>query len=146
MEKQILLRFKSENGYIEGDADSVEFVAPGSLFFKNDKCYIKYTEALGSESETFKVTVKIEENKVTILRYGEVNTQMVLQAGKKNVSYYETPCGSIVVGVIADTMSLDIGEERGSIKLIYDVEINGALSSRNSIHLTYEETGGSSNE
>lgn len=142
MEKQILIRFRSENGYVEGERDSAEFVVPGTLYLKNGKSYIKYTETLGDEKESFNVTVKAEENKVTILRYGEVNTQMVLEAGKKNVSYYETPCGALTVGVTADTMSIEIGERNGSLKLIYDVEIDGALSSRNSIFITYEETGG----
>ena len=142
MEKDILLTFKSENGDVDSEADCVEFVTKGTLFEKNGKYYIKYTEQLGSEEESFSTTMKFEKNKVTILRYGEVNTQMVLEAGKKHINYYETPHGSLVVGVLADTMSVDVGGSKGCIKLIYDVEINNALSSRNNVILTYEEIGG----
>ncbi len=142
MEKKILLKFSSENGYAEGEADKVEFVTEGSLFEKSGKYYLKYTEMFDKDAEASKTTMKIEENKVTILRYGEVNTQMVLECGKKNMNYYETPCGSLLVGVIADTMSIDVGGPKGSIKLNYDVEINNALTSRNNVILTYEEIGG----
>ncbi len=142
MEKKILLKFSSENGYAEGETDKVEFVTEGSLFEKNGKYYLKYTEMLGGDEKASKTTMKIENNKVTILRYGEVNTQMVLECGKKNMNYYETPCGSLLVGVIADTMSINVGDNRGEIKLNYDVEINNALTSRNNVILTYEEIGG----
>lgn len=137
-----MLKFQSENGYTQGTSDKVEFVTQGDLFEKNGKYYLKYTEMMNKDEEPFKTTMKIENNKVTILRYGEVNTQMVLETGKKNVNYYETPYGALLVGVTADTMSLDIGEHKGCIKLNYDVEINNELSSRNNIILTYEEIGG----
>ena len=142
MEKKILLKFSSENDYTEGEADKVEFVTEGSLYEKSGKYYLKYTEMLGGDDKASKTTMKIENNKVTILRYGEVNTQMVLECGKKNMNYYETPCGSLLVGVTADTMSVNVGESRGEIKLNYDVEINNSLTSRNNVILTYEEIGG----
>ena len=142
MEKKILLTFSSENGYVEGETDKVEFVTEGSLFEKNGKYYIKYKEMLDKDAGSSETTMKIEESKVTILRYGEVNTQMVLECGKKNMNYYETPCGSILVGAIADTLSIDVGGPKGLIKLNYDVEINNVLTSRNNVILTYEEIGG----
>ena len=142
MEKKILLKFSSENDYTEGEADKVEFVTEGSLYEKSGKYYLKYTEMLGGDDKASKTTMKIENNKVTILRYGEVNTQMVLECGKKNMNYYETPCGSLLVGVTADTMSVNVGESRGEIKLNYDVEINHSLTSRNNVIRTYEEIGG----
>lgn len=144
MEKKILLKFSSENGYAEGETDKIEFVTEGSLFEKGGKYYLKYTEMIDKETSPSKTTMKIEDNKVTILRYGEVNTQMVLECGKKHMNYYETPCGSLLVGVVADTMSVDVGGASGCIKLNYDVEINNSLSSRNNVILTYDEIGGQS--
>ena len=35
MEKKVLLKFKSENGYTQGASDKVEFVTQGELFEKN---------------------------------------------------------------------------------------------------------------
>lgn len=143
MEKKVLLKFRGNNGYEGGGSDKTEFITKGSLVQKNGKYYLKYTEAPATPADvTVTTTMKIEDSKVTVLRYGETNTQMVMETGKKHMSYYETPYGSLLVGVIADNISLDIGEQKGKIRIDYDLEINESMMSRNTINLSYEEIGG----
>lgn len=142
MDKKILLKFSGNNGYEDG-SDNTEFMTHGSLTEKNGKYYLKYTESLrGDGEEAVTTTMKIETGRVTVIRFGETNTQMIMELGKKHMSLYETPYGSVVVGVLAGNMSLDVGGSRGRIKIDYDLEINDAFMSKNSINLTYEEIGG----
>ena len=143
MEKKIILKFRGNNGYEGGGSDKTEFLTKGSLIEKNGKYYIKYTEAPATPADaTVTTTMKIEDSKVTVLRYGETNTQMVMETGRKHMSYYETPYGTLLVGVIAENISLDISDKRGKIRIDYDLEVNEAMVSRNTINLSYEEIGG----
>lgn len=138
MDKNILLKFKSRNGYDVGE-DNVEFITRGSLNFKNGKYYLKYTEESPENGENkVSTTIKIEDGKVTVLRFGETNTQMIMETGKKHISYYETPYGSIVIGVITDSILSDIGENKGKLCINYALEINDSIMSENCINLSYE--------
>ena len=143
MDKKILLKFKGRNGYDDGMFDSTEFLIHGRLIEKNGKYYLKYTETIGEGgSEGVTTTMKIEDDRVTITRFGETNTQMIMETGKKHISLYETPYGSVVIGVIADGISLNMGKSKGKIRIDYDLEINDSFMSKNCINLTYEEIGG----
>ncbi len=146
MEKDILITFKGLNRYIDGESDSAEFMTRGTLYKKNDKYYIKYTEVLGDCNDAYDITMKFENSRATIMRFGEFSTQLTLEIGKKHVNYYETPHGSLIVGVIAESVFIDVGGSEGNIKLFYNVEINNAPSSKNSIVMSYKEIGGNSNE
>ena len=138
MEKNILLKFRGRNGYDVGE-DNVEFVTRGSLNLKNGKYYLKYTEESPENRESkVNTTIKIEEGKVTVLRFGETNTQMIMETGKKHISYYETPYGSIVIGVITDSILSDIGENKGKLCINYALEVNDSVMSENCINLSYE--------
>ena len=142
VDKKILLKFKGRNGY-ENSSDETEFLTQGRLIEKNGKYFLKYTESLAEDGgDGVTTTMKIENSRVTVIRYGETNTQMIMETGKKHISLYETPYGSVVVGVITDNISLDIGKNRGKIRIDYDLEVNDAFMSKNCINLSYEEIGG----
>ena len=107
------------------------------MFHKDGKYYIKYDQI--DDNEVISTTVKIEDEKVTILRYGSMNTQMIVEKGKKHLSYYETPQGAVTIGVYSDKVDVNIGESNGEIKLYYDVEFDNVLASRNAIEIKYKQ-------
>lgn len=132
-----MVSFKSFNKYEEDNSDKIEFLTKGSFFEKEGKYYLKYEETHENESVT--TTLKIENNKVTILRYGAANTQMIVEKGKKHLNYYETPQGAFTIGVYSDNVDIKINEKEGNIRLNYDVEFNNVIASRNTIKVNFKE-------
>ena len=140
MKKEVLVRFSGANSYENDNQDQVEFLTTGNLYKKNNKYYLKYQEQYQEFSKGEVQTVlKIEENKVTIIRTGAANTQMILEKGKTHTSHYETEEGSYTIGVLSDDVFIDMNEEKGRLILHYDVMLNNLLASKNQIQLTFEE-------
>ena len=135
MKKEVVVSFKSVNDYGNNNKDTVEFKEDGTFFEKDGKTYLKYNET--NEAGTVSVTLKLEENKATILRFGTENTQMIIEKGKSGENIYETNEGTFSLNVVAKTVDINIKE--GKINLCYDVELNGSHLSKNEINITFLE-------
>ena len=77
--------------FSEHDKEDVEMIISGDYFWKNGKHYVLYEEVMEDSGEVVKNTVKITPDSMDILKKGSINTHMVFQKGKKNVSCYLTP-------------------------------------------------------
>ena len=109
------------------------------FFEKNSKYYLQYEEITEEDPEVTNTTLKIDGSKVTVLRHGKNNTQLIVEKGKKHICLYDTPYGAISIGIVAKDVFVDIGEHKGKIKLHYGVEYNNVLTGRNKLDLSFEE-------
>ncbi|MBQ4109719.1 MAG: DUF1934 domain-containing protein [Clostridia bacterium] len=140
MKKDVIIKFHGLNSIDDSDVDKTEFMTTGSFFEKNSKYYLQYDEITEEEPEKTSTTLKIDGNKVTVLRYGKNNnTQLIVEKGKKHLCLYDTPYGAISIGIVAKDVFVDIGEHEGKIKLHYGVEYNNVLTGRNKLDLSFEE-------
>lgn len=137
MKKDVLVTFASNNAYDFDENDKVVFQTAGTFYQKDGKYYLKYNEELNDIKVSN--TLKIEDNKVTIMRFGEVNTQITVEQGKKHLNYYETPQGTFLMGIFGDKVNIDLKEKKGSIFLRYGVEFNNTLTTHNTIDVKFEE-------
>ena len=137
MKKDVLVTFSSSNAYEHSEKDTVVFQTAGTLYDKDGKYYLSYNE----EINDIKVanTLKIEDKKVTIMRFGEVNTQITVEQGKKHLNYYETGEGTFLMGIYGDRVDVNLKESKGSILLKYGVEFNNVLTTHNTIDVKFEE-------
>lgn len=69
-----------------GDSDTVELMTRGSLVHKEGAYYIVYkeTEATGYEGCTTTVKVAEDARKVSMLRYGKVPSQLIIEEGTRH--------------------------------------------------------------
>ncbi|MBE7021402.1 MAG: DUF1934 domain-containing protein [Ruminococcaceae bacterium] len=137
MKKDVIVSFTSYNAYEDAQADKVVFETKGSFYLKDGKHYLKYDEQINETKVSN--TLKIEEKKVTIMRFGEVNTQITVEQGKKHLNYYETGEGSFLMGIYGDRVDIDISGKKGHILLKYGVEFNNVLTTKNTIEVKFEE-------
>ena len=137
MKKDVMVSFKSFNEYEEDNTEKIEFITKGTFFEKDGKCYIKYEEK--NENESVITTLKTDGEKVTILRYGANNTQMIIEKGKKHLNYYETPHGAFTVGTYAREVDVNISENCGSVRMSYNIELNNVLTCKNQVEVDFKE-------
>lgn len=126
MENNSLLTFKSKSKYAEtNEVDAVEFLTNASLTRKNDKFYVmfNYPEEYATQNQS-KATLKIEKNKVTLLKYGQNCTQFIFEQGQQHIGHYETDFGTLSLGIFSDNVSVDINENGGDINLDYRIYFN----------------------
>ncbi len=83
----------------EESAEPVEVITAGDYFKKNEKHYVIYDEVVEGFDETTKNIIKLWEDCVDITKRGLMNVHMVFEKNKKNVTCYQTPFGSMILGI-----------------------------------------------
>ena len=126
---------------VDGEEDNYELTTLGKYVKKGDKYYVSYegSELTGYEGTT--TTLKIQDGYISMIRFGNASTQMIFEKEKKYVGHYETPFGSLSVGVTTNSMTVDIDENGGDIDLDDLVELNNNLPVHNGLHLKIRKVG-----
>ena len=67
---------------------------------------------------------------------------MVFAEGIKDESFYDLGFGSLLIGICAQKIEVELGENGGRLHIDYTVEIEQSMSSRNSYEITHHTLGG----
>ena len=110
----------------EPDTDDViEVVTPATYYLKNGKHYIIYDEVIEGVSDTIKNKIKISEtDSLEIMKSGLSNTHMIFEKNKKNLRYYKTPYGQMLVGVNTRNMEIEVSDEKIKVQVDYELDVN----------------------
>jgi uncharacterized beta-barrel protein YwiB (DUF1934 family) len=124
MTKDILLSIRGlQMG--EGDRqDVVETISPGQYYFRNSKHFFLYEEVTEGSSKTTKNMIKVSEDYMELTKKGEVNVHMIFEKNKKNVTYYYTPFGSLLMGIDAHRVEVTEKEDELRVEVEYALELN----------------------
>ena len=116
----------AETPAVERDeAEAIEVVTPGSYYFRNEKHYIVYDEAVEGSSEMIRNRIKITGTGcVEIVKSGLSDSHMIFEKNKKNQTYYSTPYGQMLIGVNTKDMKVDVKENRIDIQIDYELHVN----------------------
>ena len=128
----MIISIKGKQLYAESGPDEMELVTSGVL--KRDSrggFMVSYQESelTGLEGTTTKLHV--HGGRVTLLREGGVNSQMVFEEGRRHLSMYETPYGELSIGVNTKRMRSTLGEAGGDLEIDYAIEIDNLLAGHN---------------
>lgn len=133
MEKQVLLSIRGQQIF-EGaqEPEVTELMTEGTMSTdENSNVTLVYQESELTGLEGTQTTIQVEPESVTILRQGQVNSQMVFQQGRRHLSLYNTPYGALTMGVSTRRMKVDLDETGGSIEIDYAIEIDHAVAGQN---------------
>lgn len=132
--QKVLIRIKGitkQEG--ESEEEIVELVTQGEMYKKRKSDYIIYKESQVSGLEGTTTTVKIEGEKISIIRLGTMNSHMTFEKGKKSYNMYSTPYGDMTLGICTKDISINYNQEHHptNIYVDYNVEIQGLMKARN---------------
>lgn len=132
MTDNVIISIKGKQLYAESGPDEMELVTSGVL--KRDSrggFLVSYQESelTGLEGTTTKLHV--HGGRVTLLREGGVNSQIVFEEGRRHLSMYETPYGELSIGVNTKRMRSTLGEAGGDLEIDYAIEIDNLLAGHN---------------
>lgn len=126
MTKDILLTISGLQFAAHDDepVEPVEVITAGDYYKKNDKHYILYDEVMEGFEGTTKNIIKIADDCLDITKKGVSNVHMIFEKNKKNVTYYYTPFGSLLIGIDAKQVDVAETEENIDVTVNYDLEVN----------------------
>ena len=132
MTDNVIISIKGKQLYAESGPDEMELVTSGVL--KRDSrggFMVSYQESelTGLEGTTTKLHV--HGGRVTLLREGGVNSQMVFEEGRRHLSMYETPYGELSIGVNTRRMRSTVDEAGGDLEIDYAIEIDNLVAGQN---------------
>lgn len=137
MDKQYLIKttgVRVENG----EKEEFEVVARGSYTYEKDKQIISYIEH-GGELDGCKTVITAKDDCVETLRTGGYTMQLIAEKGKRHNCCYDTPYGSMVLGVFCNRVLNNLTESGGEIVFSYTLDVNSAFLSENKVKITIKE-------
>ena len=141
MEKDVIISIKGTQKYENADQDVIELVTEGRLEREGGSYTLSYQESELTGLEGTLTTFQIEPDRVTLLRVGEVNSQMVFEEGRRHLSMYDTPYGALSVGINTRKMRAELDARGGNIEIDYAIEIDHALAGQNLFRIHVREKG-----
>ena len=139
MAQEVMISVKGIQQFDAADKDSIELVTRGSLARDGGMLTLQYEESELTGLEGTMTTIQVEPERVTMLRTGQVNTQMVFQEGRRHLSMYNTPYGAMTIGVNTRHLFTELGEDGGEIEIDYNIEIDHTVTGRNVFHINVKK-------
>ena len=97
-----------------------------------DMVYLSYEESEVTGMEGTTTTFAVGKDHVTLTRTGAIESEMVFEKGKKNISLYNMGFGALTIGVKARRLKNDLGPDGGRLEISYGIEIEQQAQGLNS--------------
>lgn len=124
----------------EGDIDKVSLMTRGSFVLKNGSFFISYKETQATGYDGNITTVKVEPSgKVSMLRFGTMPSQLVIEPGRRHVCHYDSGYGVLSLGVAADEIDNRLDENGGNLVFSYTLDTGDTQVSYNQVKISVQE-------
>lgn len=124
MTKDILVSIKGLQFLEDSGEEEIEVITAGTYFQKDGRHYIKYDEVMEGCDGKIQNLIKIKEKSMEVTKRGLSNVHMVFEENKKNVTYYDTPFGNLLVGIAATGIHVNETQDKIDVKVDYALEVN----------------------
>ena len=122
----------------DNSKDSVQLMTRGSFAQRGGVYFITYKESEATGYAGCTTTVKVHEDgrKVSMLRYGPMPSQLVIEKGTRHLCHYETGHGALSLGISADEIEPHLSAHGGTVFFSYVLDSETESISRNSVKIT----------
>lgn len=139
MEKDVLITIKSSQS-LEGEtAEPAELISLGTYSWSGDVQRFSYMESELTGLEGTRTSFEVRPDEVIMSRTGSVTSRMVYHKGQKHHFLYDTPYGTLSLGLNTHLLESELGEAGGSLRIEYDLDFENALLSHNKFCITIKE-------
>lgn len=139
--KKVILSIRGNQVNPDGEDNRIELITEGRLYKKGNAYYIEYEESAISGLEGTKTLIMVEDRRIFLERTGAHESRFVFEKGRKYVNYYETPFGSLEMGIFPTRIDSDMDESQGKLGVKYELDISGKYAGSNELMVSYQENG-----
>lgn len=104
--------------------DAIEVISVGKYAVVNGKEYVKYEEVYEEFEKKARCLIKIEDDKIEVSKKGAINSYLIFNKNEKTDTLYDTPYGSLSLGVVTKEMDIKRTEDTINIEIEYSLEYN----------------------
>lgn len=126
---------------IAGETSESKTELMGNLDLTKDGYTICYAEYAGDFAGTVTEIYVNEPGSVRMLRGGDFSTELILECGKRHNCCYETPYGSLLMGVYAHEINSAMENMGGDLTFSYSLDVGGGELSENELKINVRRAG-----
>ena len=127
----VMLSIRGEQYFDDVDPDSTELMTEGTMTMGDGQIRLSYKESELTGMEGTTTTFIVEGERVTLLRTGAVNSQMIFEEGEQHTSLYETPFGELTVDIQTSKLLHNLTERGGLMEIKYSIAVAHSVTGRN---------------
>ena len=124
MTKNVIISLTGLQYAVEEEEAPIEVINFGQYYKKGEKHYLLYEETEESGIAT-KCRIKVSAKELELYKRDRSGTRLLFVPGEEYLTNYETPYGSLLVGVVTHSLELYEEEEFLRATLKYTLDING---------------------
>ncbi|MBC7765870.1 MAG: DUF1934 domain-containing protein [Hyphomonadaceae bacterium] len=117
--------------HMDDDTDQTELMTQGDFYKKGAHYYAVYKETMMTGMQGTTTTLKIGTHKLSLMRFGTTNTQMIFEKGQRHSCHYDTAHGMFTMDIFAHQVDIAVDENGGEIKVSYDMALDNIAMGRN---------------
>ncbi|MBQ7739975.1 MAG: DUF1934 domain-containing protein [Eubacterium sp.] len=138
MTKKALIKITGTQS-LDGDSDKIELTTIGTFEETSEHYIFRYKEH-ADEKNKINTRLSISKNgeKVELTRSGAYGSILIIERSKRNLCNYATEFGDLLMGIYGRSIENNPGEKDGSFSFGYDIDVNGALTSENTVLVEYK--------
>lgn len=139
--KDVIIKIKgTQVNHNENDENVIEFSTDGKLESIEDGVCLYYDESelLGAENCRSSLSV-LKDRSVVLERTGDMNSRLVIEVDKRNNCFYDTPYGSMKIGIYGELIESTLNENGGELKLKYTLDSDLKPISINKLEIKVNE-------
>ena len=141
MTKDVIISILGNQNHLDSSPDEIQMMTTGTLTVTDRGYELRYeeTEVTGMVGTT--TVILIEGARVTLMRTGEICSQMVFEEGRRHHSIYSTPYGDLEIGIATRHLLSTVSQTGGTLEIDYSMEIDHGLAGYNSFRISVREKG-----
>lgn len=125
---------------LDNDSDTIELTTAGEMERTQEGFLLRYPETSVTGMPGTMTTLHVTDRQVLLERSGALNSLMVLEKRRRHQSRYETPYGSLMMGVYTEQLSAELDDQGGRLQFVYTMDMNGQATGRHDIQITVKRT------
>lgn len=134
--KDVLVKVIGTQKLEDGEKNEIELVTQGKFYNKAGSYYLIYDESEISGLENSTTSLKINNDEISMKRFGDNNSKMEFKKNYKYNTLYSTMYGNLDMEVSTQKIHVDIKDGKGSINLKYKLIISNTTESLNTLDIT----------
>ena len=142
MTEAVVISVERTQKFLGEEAQTVRIVTDGTMKTEGDTVYLSYEESEMTGMEGTTTTFAVGKDHVVLTRTGAVESRMVFERGKKDVSLYNMGFGALTIGVKARRLKNELGPNGGRLEISYGIEIEEQAQGLNSFVIDVRKPGG----
>ena len=121
--EDVLISIRGLHALAETPQEDIEVIFPAVCRKLGDTWYVQYTEPVEGMDGEIRNLIKLRSDGIEVTKKGLTSTHMIFEPGKRTSTWYETPLGSIALGITATEVSFRETEYELEASAVYALEI-----------------------